>query len=66
MRVHLDEAANPDPATEGILRGLLTWTHARGLGARLKGLMQMVRGFRRTARRKPAEPEERGVVKDTA
>jgi aldehyde dehydrogenase (NAD+) len=47
MRVHLDEAANPDPATEGILRGLLTWTHARGLGAKLKGLREMLKGIRR-------------------
>lgn len=47
LRVHLDEAANPDPATEGILRGLLAWTHARGLGTRLKGLRAMLKGIRR-------------------
>ena len=30
FRPHFDEAANPDPATEEILRGLLRATHARG------------------------------------
>jgi acyl-CoA reductase-like NAD-dependent aldehyde dehydrogenase len=44
FRPHFDEAAKPDPATETILRGLLRWTHARGLRTKLKGLWQMVRG----------------------
>jgi acyl-CoA reductase-like NAD-dependent aldehyde dehydrogenase len=47
MRVHFDEAANPDPATEGILRGLMKWTHARGLRAKLSGLGELIRGIRR-------------------
>ena len=47
FRPHFDEAAKPDPATEDMLRGLLKWTHARGLGAKLKGLWQMVRGARK-------------------
>jgi acyl-CoA reductase-like NAD-dependent aldehyde dehydrogenase len=55
LRAHLDDAAQPDPSTLEILQGLMTWTHARGMGAKLRGLWQMVRGVRRTARRKPAE-----------
>jgi acyl-CoA reductase-like NAD-dependent aldehyde dehydrogenase len=47
FRPHFDEAANPDPATTDIIRGLLTWTHARGLRAKLRGLWQMVRGARK-------------------
>ncbi|MBY0456599.1 MAG: aldehyde dehydrogenase family protein, partial [Gemmataceae bacterium] len=47
MRLHLDDAVNPDPATETILRGLIRWTHARGVGAKLGGLWQMVKGIRR-------------------
>jgi hypothetical protein len=48
FRPHIDEAANPDPeATEDVLRGLLRWTHARGLRAKLRGLMQMIRGVRK-------------------
>jgi acyl-CoA reductase-like NAD-dependent aldehyde dehydrogenase len=47
FRPHFDEAAKPDPATEQVLRGLLRLTHARGLGAKLKGLWQLVRGVRR-------------------
>jgi acyl-CoA reductase-like NAD-dependent aldehyde dehydrogenase len=47
FRPHFDEAASPDPATEDLLRGLLKWTHARGWGAKLKGLWQMVRGARK-------------------
>jgi hypothetical protein len=47
FRPHLDEAASPDPATEDTLRGLLTWTHARGLRARLRGLWRMLKGIRR-------------------
>ncbi|HVL13871.1 MAG TPA: aldehyde dehydrogenase family protein [Gemmata sp.] len=47
FRPHFDEAISPDPATGDILRGLLRWTHARGLGERLRGLWQMVRGVRR-------------------
>jgi len=44
FRPHFDEAANPDPATEEILRGLLRATHARGLRERLRGAWQLVRG----------------------
>ncbi len=47
FRAHLDEAVKPDPATEGILRGLLTWTHARGLQARFGGLRELIRGILR-------------------
>ncbi len=47
FRPHFDEAANPDPATSEIIRGLLTWTHARGLRAKLGGLWQLMRGARR-------------------
>ena len=47
FRPHFDEAVKPDPATVEILRGLLRWTHARGLGEKLRGLWQMVRGIRK-------------------
>ena len=47
FRPHFDDAANPDPATADILRGLLRWTHARGIGAKIGGLWQMVRGIRK-------------------
>jgi acyl-CoA reductase-like NAD-dependent aldehyde dehydrogenase len=47
FRPHLDEAANPDPATVDLLRGLMRWTHARGLGEKLRGLWQMIRGVRK-------------------
>ncbi len=33
FRPHFDEAVKPDPATVELLRGLLKWTHARGLRA---------------------------------
>ena len=47
FRPHFDEAINPDPATTDILRGLLRWTHARGLREKLRGLWQLIRGVRR-------------------
>lgn len=47
FRPHFDEAVSPDPATVDILRGLLRATHARGLGERLRGVWQLVRGVRR-------------------
>jgi acyl-CoA reductase-like NAD-dependent aldehyde dehydrogenase len=47
FRPHYDDAVRPDPATADILRGLLALTHARGLGARLGGLWQMMKGVRR-------------------
>jgi acyl-CoA reductase-like NAD-dependent aldehyde dehydrogenase len=47
FRPHFDEAVSPDPATEELLRGLLRWTHARGLSEKFRGLWQMVRGVRR-------------------
>ena len=47
FRPHFDDAANPDPATADIIRGLLRWTHARGIGAKLGGLWQLVRGIRK-------------------
>ncbi|MBA4065807.1 MAG: aldehyde dehydrogenase [Isosphaera sp.] len=50
FRPHLDEAAKPDPATGEFLRGLLRWTHGRGLREKLGGLWQMVRGARRKRR----------------
>ncbi|MCI0701316.1 MAG: aldehyde dehydrogenase family protein [Planctomycetia bacterium] len=51
FRPHLDESVKPDPgATAELLRGLLKWTHARGLCEKLRGLWQMVRGIRRRGR----------------
>jgi acyl-CoA reductase-like NAD-dependent aldehyde dehydrogenase len=47
FRPHFDEAATPDPTTADVLRGLLAWTHARGLGARWRGLRRLVRGIRK-------------------
>ena len=47
FRPHLDEAANPDPATMDLLGGLFRWTHARGLREKLRGLRQMIWGVRR-------------------
>ncbi len=48
FRPHLDEAVKPDPvATYDIMRGLLRWTHARGLREKLRGLGQMIGGVRR-------------------
>jgi acyl-CoA reductase-like NAD-dependent aldehyde dehydrogenase len=47
FRPHFDEAASPDPATAEILHGLLTWTHARGLRAKLRGLRQLLKGIRK-------------------
>jgi len=54
FRPHFDEAVAPDPATEQIIRGLIRWTHARGLGENARGLWQMMKGIGRMARRKPA------------
>jgi acyl-CoA reductase-like NAD-dependent aldehyde dehydrogenase len=54
FRPHLDEAANPDPATADILRGLLRATHGRRLRDWVAGVRQLVRGIGRTARRQPA------------
>jgi len=50
FRPHFDEAANPDPATHSILRGLLKATHGRGLLARLAGIRELVRGIRKKKR----------------
>jgi aldehyde dehydrogenase (NAD+) len=47
FRPHFDEAVKPDPATVDLLRGLLRWTHARGLRERLRGFWQMIRGARK-------------------
>ena len=47
LRPHLDDAANPDPATGEILRGLIRFSHGRGLKHKLGGLWQLVRGVRR-------------------
>ena len=47
FRPHFDEAANSDPATEDVLRGLLRATHARVVRERLRGLWQLMRGARR-------------------
>lgn len=46
-RPHLDDSANPDPATGEILRGLIRLSHGRGFGNKIGGLWQMVRGIRR-------------------
>jgi acyl-CoA reductase-like NAD-dependent aldehyde dehydrogenase len=47
FRPHFDDAANPDPATPQMLRGLLALTHARGFWAKWRGLWQLVRAARR-------------------
>lgn len=47
FRPHYDEAISPDPATVDLLRGLLRWTHARGLREKLRGLWQLMCGIRR-------------------
>lgn len=47
FRPHFDEAANPDPATPQMLRGLLALTHARGFWAKWRGFWQLVRAARR-------------------
>jgi acyl-CoA reductase-like NAD-dependent aldehyde dehydrogenase len=47
FRPHFDEAANPDPATEDVLRGVLRATHAHGPRERLQGLWQLFSGLRR-------------------
>ena len=46
-RPHFDEAADPDPATVEVLRGLLRATHGRGLRDWLRGVALLVRGVRR-------------------
>ena len=51
FRPHLDDAVNPDPATGDILRGLIRWTHGRGVRAKLGGLWQMVKGIRRKGKK---------------
>jgi len=61
FRPHFDEAANPNPATVDVLRGLMAWTHARGLGAKLRGLWRMVGGIRRTGRKPTESGERRGI-----
>jgi aldehyde dehydrogenase (NAD+) len=47
FRPHFDEAVNADPATGDILGGLLQMTHSRGLGEKISGLRQLIRGIRR-------------------
>lgn len=47
FRPHFDEAADPDPAAVAVLRGLMTWTHARGFGAKLRGLWELLKGIRK-------------------
>ncbi len=47
FRPHFDDAANPDPATPQMLRGLLALTHARGFWAKWRGFWQLVRAARR-------------------
>jgi len=47
FRPHVDDAVKPDPATIPLLRGLLTASHGRGLGAKLRGAFEMIRGVRR-------------------
>ncbi len=43
---HLDDAADPDPATEQVLRGLLRASYGRGAGNWWRGVRQMVWGVR--------------------
>lgn len=47
FRPHFDDAANPDPATPQMLRGLLTLTHAGGFWAKWRGFWQLVRAARK-------------------
>ena len=47
FRPHFDDAAERDPATGEMLRGLMRWTHGRGLGEKLGGLWQLLRGVRK-------------------
>ena len=47
FRPHFDESISPDPATVELLSGLMAWTHARGVRAKLRGLWRMVRGVRK-------------------
>jgi acyl-CoA reductase-like NAD-dependent aldehyde dehydrogenase len=47
FRPHFDDAANPDPATPQMLRGLLALTHARGFWAKWRGFWQLVRAARK-------------------
>ncbi len=44
FRPHFDEAVSPRSGTGEMLRGLLRWTHARGLREKLRGLRQMIAG----------------------
>jgi acyl-CoA reductase-like NAD-dependent aldehyde dehydrogenase len=44
FRPHYEEAITPDPATAEMLRGLLRWTHARGLGEKIRGCWQLIHG----------------------
>ncbi len=51
FRPHADEVISPDPATPGILRGLLRATYGRGWNDRWAGVKQLVRGVRSQRRR---------------
>ena len=44
FRPHLDAALSPLPGDRELLTGMLRFTHGRGLGERLRGLRQMLRG----------------------
>lgn len=47
FRPHVDTVLNADPAGGDVTAGMLAMTHARTLGARWRGLRQMVRGMKR-------------------
>ena len=44
FRPHLDAALAPRPGDDAIVEGTLRLTHGRGVGERLRGLTQMLRG----------------------
>jgi acyl-CoA reductase-like NAD-dependent aldehyde dehydrogenase len=47
FRPHVDATLTNDPAADDVMEGMLRATHARTLGGRCRGLMQMLGGFRR-------------------
>ena len=51
FRPHIDAALNPHPGDAGLLEGMLSFTHGRGLRERARGLVQMIRGIMATRKR---------------
>ena len=45
FRPHLDAALDPRPGDDAIVEGTLRLTHGRGVGERLRGFTQMLRGI---------------------